>query len=429
MYKAGAAIECVTPDEPLWMAGFAARTEPAKGKLSDLYAAAFALEDESGGRLVIASLDIIAITKDVAGPVAQRVFEQTGLPPNRVILAATHSHYAPEPSPDNAPFFKIPPQYAAKIPQTAAKIIDALVRVIVAALHQMQPAKLFCGKTTVAFAHNRRRDGARGGNPSKEDTLDHDVPVLWATARDTGRPIAILFGYACHNSSIEPSDGRYSGDWSGFACEHLTRTNAGAVPLFIPGCGADQNAEPRGTVELSQKYGNELADAIQQTITSDGREITGPIRASMEKVTLAIEPVTKAHLEAELAIPNDPPRVFKARYLLDQLNRGESFMTKYAGPLQAVRLGDQLLMILMSGEPVVDWSHKFKREFARVAPLVWVAGYCNDMYGYIPTRRVQSEGGYEGGRYILWSSMPASWTDDVEDRITTAMQHLVAKVT
>ncbi len=61
-YKAGTASICITPDEPLWMAGYAVRTAPARGKISDLYASALALEDETGQRFVMASADIIAIT-------------------------------------------------------------------------------------------------------------------------------------------------------------------------------------------------------------------------------------------------------------------------------------------------------------------------------------------------------------------------------
>jgi hypothetical protein len=103
----------------------------------------------------------------------------------------------------------------------------------------------------------------------------------------------------------------------------------------------------------------------------------------------------------------------------------------------------------MSGEPVVDWAHKFKRQFQTVSsneqatdnpvdpskgirehrwPHVWIAGYCNDMFGYVPTKRVQAEGGYEGGRANLWSSIPAPFTDDVEERVTSAVGELVAKV-
>jgi neutral ceramidase len=92
-----------------------------------------------------------------------------------------------------------------------------------------------------------------------------------------------------------------------------------------------------------------------------------------------------------------------------------------------------LLMIALSGEPVVDWSHKFKQGFSQLqldgaTPLIWVAGYCNDMFGYLPTRRVQAEGGYEGGRANLWSWIPAPFAGGVEERISESVRCLVARI-
>ena len=59
---------------------------------------------------------------------------------------------------------------------------------------------------------------------------------------------------------------------------------------------------------------------------------------------------------------------------------------------------------------------------------LWVAGYCNDMFGYVPTRRIQLEGGYEGGRANLWSWVPAPFDETVETRMIDAVHKLVAKV-
>jgi hypothetical protein len=88
-----------------------------------------------------------------------------------------------------------------------------------------------------------------------------------------------------------------------------------------------------------------------------------------------------------------------------------------------------LLLIALSGEPVVDWALLLKREFQGPRfPHVWVAGYCNDMFGYVPTRRVQAEGGYEAGRASLWSSIPAPFTTDLEDRIAMTVHRLVQRV-
>jgi hypothetical protein len=45
-WKAGAATATITPQKMLFMAGYASRTKPAEGKVQELYAKAFALEDE-----------------------------------------------------------------------------------------------------------------------------------------------------------------------------------------------------------------------------------------------------------------------------------------------------------------------------------------------------------------------------------------------
>ncbi len=49
-WKAGLAKVNITPDNLMWMSGYAARTKPAEGKQHDLWAKALALEDPSGRR-------------------------------------------------------------------------------------------------------------------------------------------------------------------------------------------------------------------------------------------------------------------------------------------------------------------------------------------------------------------------------------------
>jgi hypothetical protein len=49
-FKAGIASTVITPNEPMWMAGYAARDKPSEGKIHDLNAKALALEDAQGTR-------------------------------------------------------------------------------------------------------------------------------------------------------------------------------------------------------------------------------------------------------------------------------------------------------------------------------------------------------------------------------------------
>src|SRR6476659_3891620 len=116
MYKAGTATEIITPTEPLWMAGYAARTKPAQGKVSDLRASSLAIEDGVGGWLIIVTVDLIAITRAISEPLCAALERELGIPRERIILAASHTHYGPEFRDDKATFFNVPPDYAKFFP-------------------------------------------------------------------------------------------------------------------------------------------------------------------------------------------------------------------------------------------------------------------------------------------------------------------------
>jgi hypothetical protein len=59
---------------------------------------------------------------------------------------------------------------------------------------------------------------------------------------------------------------------------------------------------------------------------------------------------------------------------------------------------------------------------------VWVAGYANDMFGYVPSAAVLRDGGYEGTRSVLWSALPAPFAENTEERILAAVDRLVKQV-
>jgi hypothetical protein len=440
-YWAGAAKVCITPEEPRWLAGYASRTAPARGKISDLYASALALAGDHGGGIVIASIDLIAVTPDIVYPVLLNAFENHGIQKEQLLIAATHTHYGPEFRREKARFFGIPDNDAAALASVADKLEGALYQAIELAISRMGPVRVFARQTKAGFAHNRRRRGVKDGTPSSEDMVDHDVPVLECVDA-AGHRKAIVFGYACHNTTIPPGDLRYCGDWAGFAKTRLEQSFPDAVAIFIPGAAADQDPEPSGSVELSQQHGRELADAIEQELQQPGDEITGPIRSADEFVNLPLRAIDRQQLHSMLE-SGDPPQQVKAKFLLDALDGGETLRTTYSAPVQVVRLGDELMIVALSGEPVIDWALKLKRELSDMLdtpgssvsalgsqaskPMVWVAGYCHDMFGYLPTRRVQREGGYEGGRANLWSAIPAPFTEEAEDLITDAVRRLVQK--
>jgi hypothetical protein len=58
---------------------------------------------------------------------------------------------------------------------------------------------------------------------------------------------------------------------------------------------------------------------------------------------------------------------------------------------------------------------------------VWVAGYSNDVFGYLPSLRVLEEGGYEGGGAMRYTSLPGPFAPSVENLVIEKVHELARK--
>lgn len=415
-WKAGAAKIAITPNESMWLGGWAARREPGRRGSGELFCKALALEDEQRARAVIVTMDLIAVPSDLASAVAAKIQERWNISRESLLFNCSHTHTGPEIRPDKVSFFEIPAEYAAKIGRYRLELEEKIVRVIDAALKNLKPAKLNVARGIAEFARNRR---------NKDGVSDHDVTVLEATGLD-GKRIAILFGYACHNLTLPYSFCEFHGDYAGVAQQKLEKDFIETTAMFCAGAGADQEPEPRGTVEFTNQHGEALAEAVKKALGGEKRAVTGNLRVAFEEVPLPFAAMPGVESLVADAKSDDVPRRHKAEYLLAAMKEGRTFAKSYPCPVQVLRVGDELLLIALGGEPVAEFARILKQEFAGLL-VVWVAGYSNDMFGYLPTRRVLREGGYEGGRALYWSAVPAPFIEDAEEIVLQAVRRLVKK--
>jgi hypothetical protein len=94
-------------------------------------------------------------------------------------------------------------------------------------------------------------------------------------------------------------------------------------------------------------------------------------------------------------------------------------------PVQAVRFGDGLTLIALGGEVVVDYSLRFKRDFA--GENLVVVGFCHDVMCYIPSARVLREGGYEAVESMIYYGQPGPFRGDIEETIFRAVRKVLRK--
>jgi sugar lactone lactonase YvrE/predicted amidohydrolase len=425
-WKAGVASVRITPDESMWMAGYASRNKPSEGTARDLFAKALAIEDTAGTRLVIVTLDLIGVPRALRDTVAAQAETQYRLPPKSLLINASHTHCGPELRASKASLYGLDDERVRQATEYLQGLERKLVSLIGNAIERLAPAKLGYSHARCGFAMNRRLPTANGyqNSPYPEGPVDHDVPVLRVEDPD-GKLRAVLFGYACHNTTL--SFYEFCGDYAGYAQEYIEAEHPGATALFMLGCGGDQNPYPRGKLEQAQQHGRSLANAVEAALLPKPRPVGGPLRLALDEVELQFAPPPTREELDQLKESKDAVDRRRAERLLDELDRNGKIRDTYSYPIQAVRIGDDLLLVALAGETVVDFSLRLKRELAGPA-AVWIAGYSNDVFGYVPSLRVLREGGYEGGGAMRFSSLPGPFAESVEERIIGKVHELVARV-
>ncbi|MCA9134433.1 MAG: neutral/alkaline non-lysosomal ceramidase N-terminal domain-containing protein [Planctomycetales bacterium] len=430
-FQGAAGAVAITPTEPIWMAGYASRDKPSAGQVHDIYAKVLLIEDAAGTRLAIVTMDLIGVTEELRAEVESHA-DRLGIPPASLLLNASHTHCAPELRSDRLVRYGIDAKYAALSQQYVRHVAAQIGKLLGETLARLEPVQLRYSHARAGFAMNRRLPTASGfiNSPNPDGPVDHTVPVLQVVDAEQ-KLKAVLFGYACHNTTL--SFDQICGDYAGFAQAYLQAAHPGTVALFMNGCSGDQNPYPRRTLELAEQHGRALANGVETALEAKSqRQLHGPLRVALENVTLEFAtPPTAEQVEQELASSNRYARIH-GQAMQEQLQRYGRIQAEYSHfPIQVVQLGSDLTLVALCGEVVVDYALRLKRELAgqtEQQPIVWVAGYSNHVFGYLPSLRVLQEGGYEGARAMQYTTYPGPFAESVEERVVAKVHQLVQQV-
>jgi hypothetical protein len=418
-WKVGLAQVKITPEQPVFMAGYASRDRPFEKVTTDLYAKALALEDHDGHLTVLVTTDLIGLPAAITEPVCARLMDRAGLKRQQILLTSSHTHTGPALSLNAGRGGGVPGDRQRTVDYTR-KLQDRLVEVVTEALKKREPARLSWGSGVANFVLNRRQFTPRGVilGMNARGPADRTVPVLRIDTAQ-GKLRAVLFGAATHNTTLRGNCYEICGDYAGFAQANLEKQHPGVQAMFILGFAGDSDPYPHGTMDLARRHGQELSQEVERVLGAKLEPVRGPLRLSFDKADLPLNVPSRAALEKQAG--GRGPDAAAAKRRLAALDQGEKLPDHYAAPVAVWQFGSDLTLVALSGEVVVDYVALLEKALG--PNRLWLSAYANDYYGYLPSARLLAEGGYEtrglGG---------IRFSPKAQDVLTAKVRALAAKV-
>ena len=419
----GAARIDVTPTHPVALAGYGGRTKEHEGVDTKIWARALAIGAKDPA--VIVAVDNCGIPASVTREVAKKLEKGHGVKPGHLVLAVTHTHCAPSLRGYAVVVWggRATDEQKANMNKYTDWLIDRIVEAAAAALKARQPATLSWGMGRAGFGGNRRvlNNGRWAGFGFQRDgPVDHSLPFL--VAKDAaGKAIAIWANYACHCTTLG-SRNRICGDWAGFAGEGIENDHPGSISVVTVGCGADVGPQPSRGLGDAKSHGQKIAAGVAAVMKKDLKPLTGTPTIRQQTIQLPLEkPAARTHWEA--TAQRSDFHGYQAKLMLEQLEKNGKIQEFVPYTSSTWTFTKDLALVFLPGEVVVDYAVRLKTELDYTR--LWINAWCNDMPGYIPSRRVLKEGGYEADFSQVYYALPGRYKPELEDLLITTIRDLL----
>jgi putative membrane-bound dehydrogenase-like protein len=436
-FRAGAHAVDISPT------GFPVRvnamfTERSADKVTDpLFAKALALDDGTT-RLVICVVDTCMMPRDLIDRAKAEASKATGVPVERMLVSATHTHSAP--SAMGCLGSRVDPGYAAFLPgRISAAIIGAVERLAPARIGWAQaedwehtfnrrwirrPDRML----TDPFGERNVRAHMHPGHESPDAVgpsgpVDPQLSVL-AVQRADGKPLALLANYSQHYYGSP----LLSSDYYGRFARHIA-TLLGADDSFVgimsQGTSGDQMWMDYGALKNEIGY-DAYAKAIAERVAAMVKPMTwhesAPLQMAERKLELGYRVPDGKRLawarEMAAKLGDKLPQAQPEIYALEAIHLHERPRTELR--IQALRIGD-LGIAALPNEVFAITGLKLKRHSP--FPATFNIELANGAEGYIPPPEQHRLGGY-----TTWAARTAGLETNAEPRIVETALALLEDV-
>ena len=420
VFRAGAFAQNITPTKfPISVNGGMA-DRLASAAHDQLHARCLVLDDGTA-KIALAICDSCMIPREICDAAKLLVEKETGLPPGRILISATHTHTAPTVT----GVFQSDPDKAYQ-----EYLIGKIAAGIIQAHRRLAPAKIGWGVGKDATQVFNRRWKVKPGSVLLQDPfgkgsdkvrmnpgflhpdlvesagpVDPDVSFL-SVQSAKGRPLAFLANYSLHYVGGVPA---LSADYFAMFAERM-QARLGAdedfVGIMSNGTSGDVNNVNFGRAPLGKQAVGEQARIVAESVSSAAfaaykniKHHDGvPLKMAQKEIELGVRLPAAEHVKLAqeiLAAAKEPvlktPREIYARETV--------LLAKYPAKvkvvLQAIRIGE-LGIVSSPCETFVEIGLEIKKK----SPLrpTFTIELANGYNGYLPTPEQHALGGYETWR-------------------------------
>jgi len=428
----------ITPDRPVSLLGYFTE-RISEGILDPLHCRLAALY-QGDASLLFVQVDTCLMGARDAKALAAAVSRSSGIPPERIMVFASHTHTAPA----------LADLYAVK---RDGAYFDFLVSKAAEAAATLQPESRvlarICRGRAPGLASNRRwflKTGGVATNPPRlHPSLDRpegpvDEEVNTVSFHDSDGDIVGLFVSASNHVDTIGGN-RISADWPGIM-ESEMRAALGRGAVVIPFTGAAGNINhldftrtlDQTSYAEAKRIGAAYAAAALASLGNGVETGTGALSVVRRLLRVPAIEISAGELQRARQLVSGPAKEASGRDLTAEdifhgdpavecafartlIALAETRREEYEIPLQVFRVNG-VVFFAIPGEPFVEVGLRLKSlaGFDLAVPV----GLANGYFGYMPLRECFERGGYEV------KPGPAVLCRGAADRVVAALQEMAA---
>jgi len=387
----------ITPPFPVRLYGYQSRKAYSEG-VHDSISARVSVFKNGSRHFVLVSADMGSFGNDVINDLSNEISQRFHLDRSQLFIAATHSHSTPILSVNRETGDTANIRYTELLKKRLISLIDQ-------AFLNMVAVNLSAGRGYSPVASNRREmrnDGTitLGRNPY--GPADKEVLVLKVESEE-GVPLAGIFDFSTHATSLGPRNMLISGDILGISAGFCEKVMAKKI-IFPVFAGASGDIDP--WYRVLPKFDTENGWIPEPVLlgTLLGEEVVHVFRAAKKLSDNQLLNTAEKTLEY-------PRRAGPESQKSQQKD-------KIPVRITAASIGDDVAFIGFNVEMLNEIGLKIKE--ASPFRYTFVITHCNGYSGYLPPLHLYKEGGYE----VTTSPFEPGTAEDIKSEALKILNHL-----